>query len=116
MTNKTNTSWVEAQELISPKFKGMFGTEDKNHKKGYYRAFTFLNTQQEFYQTFGMKPSILYGNPMISSNGGIKEKLHDYVEKCKLDIYLNLCEHDYVGADYVDNALNLQKNGGRLEN
>ena len=39
----------------------------------------------------------------------VKDKLREYGKKCKLDIYLNLCEQDYVGADYVDNALNSQE-------
>ena len=35
---------------VSPKFKGMFGDDDKNHKKGYYGPLTFFNTQQEFHE------------------------------------------------------------------
>ena len=48
-----NASRVAAQGQISPKCKCMFGKEEKDHKKGYYSAFTFLNSQQEFHKTFG---------------------------------------------------------------
>lgn len=35
--------------------------------------------------------------------------MREHEEKCKLDIYLHLCEQDYVGDDLVDNALNVQE-------
>jgi len=84
----------------SPKFKGMFGGDDKNHKKGYYGPLPFFNT----------KPVLLPSNPVGSvGNSKVKDKLREYGEQCKLDIYLNLCEQDYVGDDLVDNALNAQE-------
>ena len=94
---------------ISPKFKGMVGKNDKAHRKGYYGQFLFLNSQYEFHKTFGNKPVILPSNPMQANNTGVKDKLREYSDKCKLDIYLNLCEQDYVGDDFVDNALNSQE-------
>ena len=35
--------------------------------------------------------------------------LQDYSEKCKLDIFMNLCMWDYVGNDTVDTTLNVQE-------
>jgi len=83
---------ASALDMISPKFKGMFGKDDKEYKKGYYGPFSFFNSQHEFHQVFGNKPIILKSNPMGGSNKVIKDKLREYGEKCKLDIYLNLYE------------------------
>ena len=94
---------------ISPKFKGMYGKDEKEYKRGYYGPLTFFDTQNEFHNTFGGKPILLASNPMGTTSGGVKDKLRAYGESCKLDIYLSLCEQDYVGEDLVDNALNAQE-------
>jgi len=66
--------------MISPKFKGMFGKDDNEYKKGYYGPFSFFNSQHEFHQVFGNKPIILQSNPMGGSNGGIKDKIGSMVK------------------------------------
>jgi len=88
----------------------MFGDDDKNHKKGYYGPLTFFNTQLEFHEVFGYKPVLLLSDSIgWASNRKVNDKVREYGEQCKLDVYLNLCEQDYVGDDLVDNALNAQE-------
>jgi len=43
---------ANAQSVISPKFKGMVGKDDKVHKKGYYGPFNFFNTQCKMYASY----------------------------------------------------------------
>jgi len=68
---------------------------------------TFFNTQSDFHAVFGMTPIMLASNP--SSSGGVRAKLCGYGDRCKLNVYLNLCCQDYVGDDIVDAALNAQE-------
>jgi len=110
-TPKTRAGGSELT-AVSPKFKGVFGNDDKNHKKGYYQygPLTFFNTQQEFHEVFGNKPVLLPSHHIGSvGNSKVKDKLTEYGEQCKLDIYLNLCEQDYFGDNLVNNALNAQE-------
>jgi len=86
-------------QALSPKMKMMYGKEEKGFKKGYYGPLNFFNTQHDFHIVFGLKPTMLSSNPMGLSNNGVKEKLRKYGESCKMDVYLYLCEQDYVGED-----------------
>jgi len=46
---------------------------------------------------------------MGSPNSGVKEKLRKYEETCKMDVYMYLCEQDYVGEDSTVKTLNAQE-------
>ena len=66
--------------------------------------------QQEFHEVLGNKPVLPPSNPIgLVGNSKVQGKLREYGEQCKLNIYLNLCEQDYVGDDLVNNALNAQE-------
>jgi len=98
---------VLAMQSLSPKMKLMYGKDEKEYKKGYFGPLPFFNTQSDFHAVFGMTPIMLASNPNFS--GGVRAKLREYGDRCKLDVYINLCCQDYIGDDIVDAALNAQE-------
>ena len=79
----------------------------KTDKKGYYGSMKFLDNQTEFVKTFGSNPTLLPSMPTHPDNGSAMLLLHNFSEKCKLDIFIHLCMLDYVGNDIVDPSLNV---------
>ena len=78
-------------------------------KKGYYGGLSFLDSQADFDLTFGALLYILQENPTHNNTESTSSLLQDYSEKCKLDIFMNLCMWDYVGNNTVDTTLNVQE-------
>jgi len=101
-------------QLLSPKMKLMHGKDETDYREGDFGPLTFSNTHADFFAIFGANPNMLAANPLTAPTGGVKGELRAYGERCKLDVYLNLCSQDYVGNTLVDTALNAQEICRRL--
>lgn len=65
---------------------------------GYYGKMDFLNTQEAFHITFGPKPRLFHA----TEEGELwneQTELQDFIDRCKLDIFLAVCKVDYVGDE-----------------
>ena len=78
----------------------------KTDKRGYYGGMIFLNNQTEFVRTFSSNPTLVPSKPIYTDNSSAMLLLHNFSEKCKLDVFMHLCILDYVGNDKVDPSLN----------
>ena len=56
-----------------------------------------------------LKVGVVLWPPGLPWYNRVKEKLRKYGETCKMDVYLHLCEQDYVGEDSMDKTLNAQE-------
>ena len=63
---------------------------------------TFLDGDDQFRQTFGDDPDMLPERPWDSNVTVARKILHEYSEQCKLDIFIHLCQLDYVGESNID--------------
>jgi hypothetical protein len=95
-----------ASTLASPKMRFILESGGKT-KSGYFGSLDFLESQSAFHSTFGLTPTLLPAHPINKTE--IKQEFQKYCDRCKLDIYLNLCFQDYVGSDNVDTSLNVQE-------
>ena len=95
----------------SPAMKNFMASKasSTNTKRGYYRACDFLDNQSAFVQAFGLAPTLVPENLNSSNYSSLQKIVRDYGESCKLDIFLHLCQLNYVGNDKVDVALNTQE-------
>jgi len=93
--------------LASPKMRFILDSGG-NTKSGYFGSLDFLESQNAFHSTFGPTPTLLPAHP-IKVETLLKQEFQKYCDRCKLDIYLNLCFQDYVGSDNVDTSLNVQE-------
>ena len=111
---RTDPGVTLTTQLLSPKMKMLHGKDETEFRKGYFGPLTFFNTHADFFAIFGTNPNMLASNPLSAQTVGAKGSLRAYSERCKLDVYLNLCSQDYVGNALVDTALNAQEICRRL--
>ena len=105
--NTTSPQAPAANILASPQMRFILESSGKT-KSGYFGSLDFLESQHAFHSTFSLTPTLLPAHP-IKPETLIKQEFHKYCDRCKLDIYLNLCFRDYVGSDNVDTSLNVQE-------
>ena len=84
-------------------------TASTNTKRRYYGPCNFLDSQLTFHLAFRVMPAILSENSNNSNNPSCVKILREYGDTCKLDIFLYLCQLNYVGNDKVDTTMNTQE-------
>ena len=67
----------------------------------YCGEITFLNCQNEFFETFGSSSFLLNEKPNNSGPEECMTRVRDYAGICILDVFLAICREDYVGAEDV---------------
>ena len=58
-------------------------------------------------QTVGLLHTMLPSRPTNNDHDSASNMLKLFSDKCHLDIFLHLCQHDYVGHNNVDPSLNV---------
>ena len=86
----------------------LFNRQSNNVKVGYFEELEFLDNQKEFEKIFGDKPTIIPTELVSQDSLTAAKILYSYSEKCKLDVFLHMCQIYYVGHDSVDNYLIMQ--------
>ena len=84
-------------------------TASATTKRGYYGPCDFLDNQLTFHSAFGVAPAILSEDPNDSKNPSRAKFLREFGDTCKLDIFLYLCQLNYVGHSKVDTTMNTQE-------
>ena len=65
----------------------------------YFGSMSVLDDQVSFLSSFGSKPQLLSSNPIRLEANTTKDKLHVYVDKRMLDVFLDLVRNDHVGTE-----------------
>ena len=65
-----------------------------------------MDNQAKFWDTFGSNPFLWPAKPTDTSIDAASKKLQKYSAQCQLDIFMHLCQLDYVGDEKIDPALN----------
>lgn len=97
------------ESIQSPKMKKLIQRNSgstKNKKilqTSYYGSLGFVDSQRIFDTVFGTRPTLLQvskfnGANSVSSTSSAVKKLHEYIEKCHFDVFVSICESDYVGV------------------
>ena len=99
-TSKTKSSPAMAKFLSAQK-------SSTGDKEGYYGDLDFLDSQVNFNSTFGKAPVMLHTSPTkMTTVKSCQTTLREYSDICKLEIFLHLCQLNYVGQANVDVSLN----------
>ena len=75
--------------------------------RSYYGSFDFLNDDKKISTTFGHNPILLHGYPISCSKNDASNVITKHMYKCRLDVFMWLCEQDYVGITSSDQDLSL---------
>ena len=83
----------------------------------YHGSLDFADDQNTFNSVFGHNPLLLHvsnrknlrAGDSIASSKEIKQILQNYMDKCKLDVFISLCQDDYVGSNFnADDSKSVQ--------
>ena len=104
---------IAMETLLSPKMKKLIQRDQSVSGSGslqysFYGSLGFVDNQDIFDNIFGIQPTILQitrlshinsnlGADSISCTSPAINKLHEYIDKCHLDIFVSVCRDDYVG-------------------
>ena len=77
-------------------------------KTGYYGILTFLDSQEEFNNTFGIQPRMYHAFEQDEVSQNARRDLERFVDACYLDFFIPICQMYYVGADTTDTTFNVQ--------
>ena len=91
-------SMPEVVQLLQPKFKSSISNVFL--KEGYYGKFTFLDLEELFQACFG-KYLKMYSSFSKETGWTQMDKLKEFTELCKFDIFMRSCQIDYVGSENV---------------
>ena len=113
----TSGSSGSTMPFSSPKMgllsKNSSGTAPST-KRGYFGKFDFLDDNSKFHDTFGSDPILYNGNPVTGDKYEVENGLTAHLDKCRLDVFMCLCEQNYVGASDIDKSLSLVELGHAL--
>ena len=82
--------------------------------RGYFGKFDFLDDDSKFEDTFGSNPILYNGRPVTGDRYEVENGLTAHLDKCRLDVFMCLCEQNYVGATNIDKSLSLVELGHAL--
>ena len=73
-----------------------------------------MDNDTKFNETFLSNPILLHQRSVTSDKYEVEETITLHLDKCRLDIFMWLCEQNYVGASDADKNLSLIKLGHAL--
>ena len=83
--------------------------DSNNIKGGYFGKLELFDTQADFSEVFGDKPTIISPNTTTSKYTiSTARSLYPFGEKFKLDLFLHMCRKYYFGHDSVEKSLIVQ--------
>ena len=98
-TSSPTASTSSSSAPFTPKMNKLLsmGSSSSGEVISYFGGMTFLDDQSAFLTTFGYNPTILPYNAIKNEEGGPRNKLLAYANKCMFDVFLYICQEDYVG-------------------
>ena len=85
----------------TPKMNLLF-SNISNSKTKYYGCLELLDKQAEFDEVFGKNPVLLPTNPTSVDSSTTVKLLLDFIELCRLDVFLHACLKFYLGSSNID--------------
>ena len=94
--------------ILSPRMLLKFGSTTSTNsstKFGYFGDFSFLDSQENFNKIFGRLPSALPASPLSKTTCDLRHRIQTFAALCRLEVFLHICELNYVGANDGDTNL-----------
>ena len=67
-----------------------------------------LDSQDEFNDTFGIQPRMYHAFEQDEEAHNARKQLQCFVDACKLNVFISVCQMDYVGTDTADTTFYIQ--------